>query len=187
MDNSNEDFWLQVSTNGGANFITVEEWNRDDEFVNNQRYFESVVIAGPFSATTQLRFRCDASGNSDWVYIDDVEITGCSNSGVARNDANTTSEDQVINEQFNKDLSDLSIEVYPNPFTDQLNILLSEIEEYDETQLQIYNMSGNLVFDQYYYDQKSIQIKQFKVPAGQYIIRMIVDDKVVTKNIIRIK
>lgn len=77
MDNSNEDFWLQISTNGGASFTTVEEWNLNDEFVNNQRYNDAVVIAGPFTANTQVRFVCDASGNSDWVYIDDVVISGC--------------------------------------------------------------------------------------------------------------
>lgn len=77
MDNANEGFWLQITDAGNANFVTVEEWNLNDEFQNNQLYNESVVIQGPFSATTQFRFRCEASGNSDWVYIDDVVITGC--------------------------------------------------------------------------------------------------------------
>lgn len=81
MDNSNEDFWLQISTDGGSTFTTVEEWNRDDEFVNNQRYNDNVVVNGPFTSNTQLRFRCDASGNSDWVYIDDVKIEGTQNGG----------------------------------------------------------------------------------------------------------
>ncbi len=81
FDNSNEDFWLQISTDGGVSFTTVEEWNRDDEFVNNQQYNDSVTIPGPFTANTALRFRCDASGNQDWVYIDDVVISGCPGSG----------------------------------------------------------------------------------------------------------
>lgn len=76
MDNSNEDFWLQIDN--GSGFNTVEEWNRDDEFVNDQRYNETVNIQGPFSSSSRLRFRCDASGDKDWVYIDDVEIEGCS-------------------------------------------------------------------------------------------------------------
>ena len=77
FDNANEDFWLQVSTNGGASFTTVEEWNLGDEFQNLQRNNESVVIPGPFSGNTQLRFRCDASADGDQVYIDDVVINGC--------------------------------------------------------------------------------------------------------------
>jgi len=77
MDNNNEDFWLQVSTNGGASYVTVEEWNLNDEFVNGVREFANVTINGPFSSNTRLRFRCDASGNSDWVYIDDIVIESC--------------------------------------------------------------------------------------------------------------
>ncbi len=76
MDNSNEDFWLQISTDGGSSFITVEEWNRNDEFLNKERHNETVVISSvSLSSNTKLRFRCDASGNQDWVYIDDVIIT----------------------------------------------------------------------------------------------------------------
>lgn len=81
FDNSNEDFWLQLSTDGGSSFTTVEEWNRDDEFVNNQAYTEQVEIAGPFTTQTQFRFRCDASGNQDWVYLDDITLTACESGG----------------------------------------------------------------------------------------------------------
>ena len=81
MDNSNEDFWLQVSLDGGSSFTTVEEWNRGDEFENNIRYAESVSILGPFTTNTLLRFRCDASGNPDWVYLDDITVSACSGGG----------------------------------------------------------------------------------------------------------
>ncbi|MEO1259805.1 MAG: G8 domain-containing protein [Bacteroidota bacterium] len=82
MDNSNEDFWLQISTDGGDSFVTVEEWNEGDEFENEEGYLDVVTIAGmTFTENTQLRFRCDASGNADKVYIDDVTISGCGSSG----------------------------------------------------------------------------------------------------------
>ena len=76
MDNVNEDFWLQISTDGGISYITVEEWNRGDEFVNDQRYSDVVTISG-FSLNNNvcLRFRCDASANGDYVYIDEVRIS----------------------------------------------------------------------------------------------------------------
>ena len=76
MDNSNEDFWLQISTNGGANFDTVEEWNEGDEFENDNFYPDSVTITGyTLTDQTQLRFRCDASGGADDVYIDEVLVS----------------------------------------------------------------------------------------------------------------
>ncbi len=76
MDKSSEDIWLQISTNGGSSFITIEEWNRDDEILDNERHNETVIISGiSLSSNAELRFRCDASGNQDWVYIDDVIIS----------------------------------------------------------------------------------------------------------------
>jgi hypothetical protein len=76
FDSSSEDFWLQISTNGGSSFSTVEEWNLNDEFVNNNFYSDSVIISGyTLTSNIQLRFRCDATGNEDDVYIDEVEIS----------------------------------------------------------------------------------------------------------------
>jgi hypothetical protein len=76
MDKVAEDFWLQISTNGGSSFDTVEEWNLDDEFVNGTFYPDSVTITGyTLTSTTQLRFRCDASGDKDDVYIDEVLVS----------------------------------------------------------------------------------------------------------------
>ena len=75
MDNSNEDFWLQISTDGGSTYTTVADYDQGDEFQNGQRYNESVTITG-FSLTnqTRIRFRCDASGNRDEVFLDDIRV-----------------------------------------------------------------------------------------------------------------
>ena len=78
FDNANEDFFLEISLNGGTTYTLVEEWNLNDEFVNNQRYNESVTVTGfTFTTTTVFRFRADASSNGDQVYIDDVVVQGC--------------------------------------------------------------------------------------------------------------
>jgi hypothetical protein len=76
FDNTAEDFWLQISTNGGGSFDTVEEWNVGDEFTNGDFYPDSVTITGyTLTSQTQIRFRCDASGDADDVYIDEVLIS----------------------------------------------------------------------------------------------------------------
>lgn len=77
FNNSNEDFFLEISTNGGVSFTEVEEWNLGDEFENDIREFETITIPGPFTFNTVLRFRCDASGNNDRVFIDDILIKSC--------------------------------------------------------------------------------------------------------------
>jgi hypothetical protein len=76
MDNKTEDFWLQISTNGGASYTTVEEWNLNDEFINGQFYQDSVIITGrTLTNQTRIRFRCDAGDKNDDVYIDQITVS----------------------------------------------------------------------------------------------------------------
>lgn len=76
MDRNTEDFWLQISTDGGLTYTTVEEWNRGDEFVNGKFYQESVTLSGfTLTSQTRIRFRCDASGKDDDVYIDQIAVS----------------------------------------------------------------------------------------------------------------
>lgn len=73
-----EDFWLQVSSDGGATYNTVQAWASGTDFTNNVREDENVMLTGPFTNTTLFRFRCDASGNGDLIYLDDIVIDTCS-------------------------------------------------------------------------------------------------------------
>lgn len=79
FDNSNEDFWLQISTNGGVSYTTVGDFNYGVQFTNGVKKTATVTIPGPFTSNTRFRFRCDASDDDDQVYIDNVVITGCIN------------------------------------------------------------------------------------------------------------
>jgi hypothetical protein len=76
-----EDFWLQVDEAGnGTNWVTVAKWVSGTDFSNGS-FYDDVVEFTPVNDMTsntnlRLRFRCDANRNSDFVYIDDVEISG---------------------------------------------------------------------------------------------------------------
>lgn len=151
MDNPAEDFWLQISLDGGATFTTVEEWNFGDEFVNLQRYFDTVSIAGPFSANTLLRFTCDASGNSDWVYIDDVTISACvnyngnldappSNDKAASQPSTAFSSiPSLLNSQLPGEMV-----VFPNPAKDVVNVRY-ELGQSAPANVRLRDWSGRIV------------------------------------------
>ena len=111
FSNSNDDFWLQLSTDGGSTYSLVEEWNYGDEFQNEVRKFESLVIPGPFSANTRLRFRCDASDDFDFLFLDDVSIQVCTPS--ARASAGGTQ---------NGGMSITEVALFPNPVEEQLTV-----------------------------------------------------------------
>lgn len=176
MDNSNEDFWFQISTNGGSTYTTVEEWNRGDEFENNIREFDAVTVSGPFSSNTRLRFRCDASGNSDWVYIDDVEISGCVSNNTKVNLVNdtpaVTSEDVEIDfeEEYTEDIE---LKVFPNPVSDQLTIEYS-VAGTNDAQLIITDFTGKVMrqieipSDN---DQFKLNVTQFT--PGYYLVHLV--------------
>ncbi len=195
MDNSNEDFWLQVSTNGGASYTTVEEWNRNDEFQNNTRYFDQVVIAGPFTSTTRFRFRCDASGNSDWVYIDEVDITGCNSAAIhapSLNEVEQTIADDILS--FGQSSEDAEIElekvdgfvIYPNPARDVLNVEFA-LETAQEVTLLMTAIDGKVLHRstiQSEAGQQDVSIDLHQAPAGLYALTLVTDSDVKTKMVI---
>ncbi|MBP6827690.1 MAG: choice-of-anchor B family protein [Saprospiraceae bacterium] len=120
FDNSNEDFWLQISTNGGSTYTTIGDYNYSIEFTNGVRKNVTVTIPGPFTATTRFRFRADASADDDVVYIDDVVITGCQPNQFAGGGGGAEiavqDKSQPVAEVLSSDIFDLK--AGPNPASD---------------------------------------------------------------------
>ncbi len=186
MDNSNEDFWLQLSTNGGASYSTIEEWNRGDEFENDVREFDAVNIQGPFSTNTRLRFRCDASGNQDWVYIDDVLITGCySGNNISPQIPTIASGVQENSQLLSSDVPTLKI--FPNPAHEYLNI------EYTTTDLSkvtmyVLDLSGKIVHQQQFKETiglQSTQLNTSQLNPGFYFVQLIVNDSIISRKFVK--
>ena len=76
MDNSKEDFWLQYYD--GTDWHTVETWARGIDFDNGNPYNPTVYIdesSYTFPTNMLIRFMCDASGNRDDVYIDEIRVS----------------------------------------------------------------------------------------------------------------
>ncbi len=72
MENG-EDFWLQVSTNNGTTYTTVASWVAGTNF-NNQTFYNPTVTIP--TNTTNIRFRCDASDDTDLVHLDQIVLSG---------------------------------------------------------------------------------------------------------------
>ena len=170
MEN-NEDFFLEVSTNGGNSFTLIEEWNRGTEFENNIRYFESVEISNiNFTTNTVLRFRCDASGNGDRIYIDDVLIQTCGGSNLsgdhngALSSRNTNKEALVLDD----------IQVYPNPVLNTLNVDLKGLQlEQEELVVHILGMDGQLRYKQVEKVSDQLTIDVGTLPTGNtYLLKI---------------
>ncbi len=73
-----EDFWVRYSDDDGSSWDTVADYNHNTEFVNDLFYNETVYInetSYTFSTTSKIRFQCDATGNDDNVYIDEINVS----------------------------------------------------------------------------------------------------------------
>lgn len=174
MDNSNEDFWLQISYNGGQSFTTIEEWNKGDEFQNNKRKYDSVVIPGPFTSTTRFRFRCDASSIYDWVYLDNIKIYGCSNASAREinPEINLEMAQENTMKSADEDIHLSDVKVYPNPVQNLLQ-LEYEAKGVSDVQLTILDVSGRIIRQEELSAVSGFQIKEMDVSEldnGYYLI-----------------
>lgn len=183
MENG-EDFWLQISTNGGSSYTNVATWVSGVDFTNNTREFENVVISGTFTSNTRLRFRCDASGNSDYIYIDDVEISACLSSGalVASERPNTPAF-KAAKETF---VIPNQLQLFPNPVQDQLTVKFN-ITQTADVILQVTDLQGRTMGQEQFraaQGQLETTVDVNSYPAGIYIMHMMTPAGRITKKFV---
>jgi len=190
MDNRWEDFWLQVSYDGGDTYSTIQTWARRTDFQNNTHYTESVYIEGPFSASTTFRFRCDASSNSDWIYLDDIIISGCATSRSATN-PNTISQNNLsitspISSPLSTDTYLSNFHLFPNPASAEINLHF-DAKESGNIAIQLTDMSGKII------QQQRQNITEGKVrqilnvsglASGMYFVRLVSEKTFLSKKVI---
>lgn len=198
MDNSNEDFWLQISTDGGSSYVTIEEWNLGDEFVNDKQYSDSVLVSGNgLTTTTRIRFRCDASAKNDYVYIDDIRIIGYTSPQVPNGNSNQGPPIDITTIKPNSEqaYSYQLFQNYPNPFNPTSTIPFDLAKE-STVSLQIYNITGQLVRTlisdilsegSFHYEWDAKDDFGNKVTSGVYLYRIKVADFVETRRMILLK
>ena len=174
-----EDFWLQISLDGGNTFVLIEEWNRGDEFNNDEFKVDQVSVSGPFSTDTQIRFRCDASGNGDWVYIDDVTLTGCiDNNASAPASSSSTKVNPTVMQHIQAEWSNTAalndLKLFPNPVSDQLTV------SYDyriaaPMVIEMFDLNGRQVYYSEITTVAGLNEHQIRVSAlntGMYLLRL---------------
>lgn len=196
MDNANEDFWLQISTNGGSTYTTIEEWNLGDEFQNNQRYFDAVVISGPFTSNTRLRFRCDASGNSDWVYLDDIVISGCQSGARTANPVLTADYVKPSVEQSTfrapqaqavPQIADINL--FPNPTNGDLKLSFT-LPEAGPVQLMVTGTDGRVISQQQWLGQVGTSVHEMDASTlapGVYFLHLSANQEHIVRRFVVVR
>ena len=68
---------LLLELNRGTEYELVKEWVSGEHFNNLERFEDEVTISNLSNQSVKLRFRCDASTNSDLIYLDDIIVQNC--------------------------------------------------------------------------------------------------------------
>lgn len=195
-----EDFWLQISTDGGNTFTTVQDWvsgigSSSKDFWNDTRYVERIFIPGPFTSTTQVRFRCDATDNGDNVYLDDVVLTGCATTPFTENPTTSAQEEVIIDNRHtspvvtNHTQEKATMKAFPNPVSSELTVDLN-VNTTTESQLLITDFTGRTIARQIVpanTGQQKININVADYEAGFYFITLVTDVEKVTQKIVVVK
>lgn len=173
FDNSNEDFWLQVSTNGGSSYTTVADFNHGAQFTNGVRQNVTITIPGPFTSNTRFRFRADASADDDQVYIDDVVITGCQNSFTGGSGESAIVEESIKIMEQGSDI--YNIKSGPNPAKDTYSVQFEARAENMPLDYAIVDMRGNVVLQGRHicsagYNRLDIEVRE--LPTGTYLLSL---------------
>jgi len=188
---SGEDFWLQYSANGGATWQTVATFVRATGQYNNNTYYHRVVslprTAYTFSTNAKLRFRCDASGSQDFVYIDEVIWRGTSilvASEEALRPATASEEDAVVPGSFVLEPN------YPNPFNPTTSLAFVLGEEC-QVRIEVYNVLGRqvatLADDRFPAGRHVVQWNARGAASGAYFYRMQAGTQVQTRSMMLLK
>ncbi|WP_299670522.1 GEVED domain-containing protein [uncultured Polaribacter sp.] len=178
MENG-EDFWVRFYN--GSSWSTVQTYARGTNFNNNTFYEATVVLDAAnynFASNSGFRFQNDASGNNDQVYIDQVTITGATNSSSvnrleALNSFNTSSTENSEENTFG------DIIVYPIPAKNTLNINPS----YGfKNAYKVIDLTGKTILSGKLYNH-AIDISRLKI--GVYFVELSDEEETVLQKFIK--
>ena len=181
-----EDFWLQY--NDGSGWVTVATYARGSDFENNAFYTSTVNLdSGVFNLVNngQFRFRCDASGNNDLVYIDAITISGNDSAARANNDSRPLyigpGQVEALETYTLNSEDDATFTLYPNPAVDILNV---QTQGKEVSEAYIFSALGMQVMHlQDLGDTVNINISD--LPTGTYFVRFVADEQIVTRQFIK--
>ncbi len=170
MENG-EDFWVQYY-NGSA-WQTVSSFVSGTDFNNSTFYVATVQILEAnytFPSNMSIRFMCDASSNSDDVYIDDITISASTGSAKMTG-TKTVKALNSLRTDFQEISEDLSI--FPNPARNEFTI---KVAADDNTRAEIYNYSGSLVRSIAITEEETT-VNISELSRGIYLIKVNIDEE----------
>jgi len=172
MENG-EDFWLRYYD--GSTWRTVATFTSGTSFQNNTFYTATVpILSSNYDMATNARFRftCDASGNADRIYIDQVSAVGLT-AGSTTNGQISIKPLQTLAEidefEFTEDM-----QISPNPALDQLRLKV-EVEYEQSLSIRVIDMVGRNIMNMQRRAETGINTFSLEISnleSGTYFIKV---------------
>ena len=182
-----EDFFVEFYN--GSSYEIIGQYVRGVDFDNNAFYSPAPIVLDAasynFNANNRFRIRCDASGNQDHIYFDQVIISG-DNVAPSNNEEEEEEQNQIVADNASRlksfaQISSKNIKLYPNPTKSVINIQILD-GEFDE--ILVFSSTGQLVHTgKPGLDQFSIDVSLY--PPGMYFVRFVSDGMAVTKRFVK--
>lgn len=133
-----EDFWVRYNNGGG--WVTIGQFKAGTNFNNNTFYVTTVTVTNFLPTSGTFRIQCDASDDTDQVFIDQVTITKLT--GPSLPFSTVVIEELGKDDQSSVDIDsedlNATLSVFPNPANDVLNIAFKG----EITDLHVYSLQG---------------------------------------------
>ncbi len=192
-----EDLYLEISNNGGNNFKTIQRWRQGIEFNNDARYFIETSLTGyELNDNMMVRLRCDASGNADWVYIDDVVIEACQEGSTYDNitelegpdfaliEDDIDAYDYETEEEIVDEAEPVISHMYPSPAQRGQTVKIELESALAEATLQIFDVQGRMIQTSDVSNVLETSIPTNELNAGYYIVNIVTHNGIDSKKLI---
>ena len=192
-----EDFFFEISDDGGNSWEVLEAWVSGIDFKVGERRETVHVYSRNFSTSTRLRFRSDASSNTDRVYLDEIRIFGCDDfaektinedfswsSYMEQIQPEGLSSNGTVEFNFKNDFS-----IYPNPTFDKVYLNFELANDDVDFKSAIYDPNGKLIksdfvnANKFKKSSKKIELNVSDFADGIYYIKISMNDHVSIKKL----
>ncbi len=180
MENG-EDFWVRY--NDGSGWQTVATYASGSSFNNGSFYTATVTLdAASFNLTdgAQFRIQCDASGNGDQVYIDEVTVTGSQTSGFSTGPVVTIEELPTLVSFNANDEIEEDIKLFPNPTSEKVSIQVTD----EIKHISIFNMEGREILRRSYEGIEQTILDVSSLATGVYMISVQTEEELITERLV---
>ncbi|MEM9526597.1 MAG: T9SS type A sorting domain-containing protein, partial [Bacteroidota bacterium] len=162
---------------------TVAAYASGTSFTNGSFYTATVTLdAASFNLTdgAQFRIQCDASGNGDQVYIDEVTVTGSLASGASTGAVAVIEEIPTLRRFDANDLAEADVELFPNPATDIVSVRVAD----EISQISVLSINGQEIFRRSYEGIEQASLDIGHLAAGVYLISVQTSEELLTERLV---